>query len=326
MGLAVYGKHPAKGDFLEHGLTGPLRAQLEGWLDAVLAEARTDLGAAWEQVWRSAPVLRFWSGEAIWGMPIAGVMAASQDRVGRRFPLVILCAGPDAARLPPPTVGGDDGWYDRMETHLRDRLAQADLTSPADLVAGATLPLPDAGHPDAGPPDFWAVRPGDGLESLFADIAITDHRRAAAGRSYWWVAGDPINGLDQGVAPLVADPDPDPVPGPGQAEDAAVDLADPPVAPAVPESAGAAPEAAAWDVAIMDPPEDEGSPFAQGSGLNLFAAPEVADAAAPVVARAPDIAIAPTAPRVLWSQVWAGPGLPNGAILAWFLRGVTDNG
>ena len=38
MALGVYGKHPAKGDFVEYGLPPDLRAALESWLDQVLAE------------------------------------------------------------------------------------------------------------------------------------------------------------------------------------------------------------------------------------------------------------------------------------------------
>jgi hypothetical protein len=33
----------------------------------------------------------------------------------------------------------------------------------------------------------------------------------------------------------------------------------------------------------------------------------------------------PTVPRLLYSQVCAGSGLPSGQILAWFLRGVSAN-
>ena len=100
MGLAVYGKHPAKGDFLEYGLPPALKPALEGWLDTVLAEAKASLGADWQTVWPAAPMLRFWLGEGIWGTPLAGVMAAAQDRVGRRFPLVLLALGDAGLGLP----------------------------------------------------------------------------------------------------------------------------------------------------------------------------------------------------------------------------------
>jgi len=310
MALSVYGKHPAKGDFLEHGVPAALLGPLEGWLDAVLAEARNALGADWAQVWRDAPMLRFWIGEAVWGMPVAGVMAASQDRVGRRFPLVIFCTGPDAAMLPAPTIGDDAGWYDVMASHLAAKLAQPDIGSPADLLTGAEPPAAVNGQPEPGPAEFWAVRPGASLDALFADIALTDHRRAAAGRSYWWVAGEPV------VEPVAVDE-------PVEAEPVVLEDA---VETVVAEPEIVAEDKALWDVVLPDPVEDEGSPFAQGAGLSLFASPEAADPIRPVAAPVAPIAMAAPVPRVLWSQVWAGAGLPGGAVLAWFLRGVTDNG
>ncbi|MGL6210123.1 MAG: type VI secretion system-associated protein TagF, partial [Paracoccaceae bacterium] len=200
MALAAYGKHPAKGDFLAQGVPFSLQAPLEGWLDQVLAEARWELGAAWEGVWRDAPLLRFWVGEGVWGQPVAGVMAASQDRVGRRFPLILFCAGSDAALLPPPTIGGDGGWYDRMAVLMAERLAARDIAGPADLVAGGVVPEVPDNLPEPGPEAFWAVRPGVDVAGLLADVALTDHRRAAAARSYWWVAGG---------APVVEDAKPE---------------------------------------------------------------------------------------------------------------------
>ncbi len=344
MALSVYGKHPAKGDFLDHGVPAALRGALEGWLDAVLAEAQSGLGADWAQVWRDAPMLRFWIGEAVWGMPLAGVMAASQDRVGRRFPLVIFCTGPEAAMLPAPTIGDDAGWYDAMAAHLAAKLGQSELASPADLLTGALPPAVVDGQPEPGPAAFWAVRPGAALDALFADIALTDHRRAAAGRSYWWVAGEPVvAAADTGpvavdeplpVEPVAAD-GPAVVDGPAAADEPAE--ADGPAAaePVGVEGAAeigvaqpeiVADDTALWDVVLPDRDQEEGSPFAQGAGLSLFAAPEAADPMRPVAAPVAPVAMAAAVPRRLWSQVWAGAGLPGGAVLAWFLRGVTDNG
>jgi len=314
MGLAAYGKHPAKGDFLAYGVPSALQAPLEGWLDAVLAEARGALGAAWETVWRDAPLLRFWIGEGIWGLPVAGVMAPSEDRVGRRFPLILFCAGDAAARLPAPTVGADRGWYDAMALLLRDRLAQRDLGGPGDLLTGGAEPAGDAALPAPGPDAFWAVRPGPDVAGLLADVALTDHRRAAAGRSYWWVAGE-------------APPDPPPMPLHVPTPDALPERAagDAPVTEAPMELA------ALWQGGPPDLPEDDGSPFAGGATLGLFAPPEPADAApaadpraAPAPPPAGPMAPAPALPRLRCSAVWAGTGLPSGTVLAWFLRGVED--
>ena len=296
MALSVYGKHPAKGDFVEYGIPYDLKPVLEGWLDAVLAETRHALGEAWDRAWPAAPALRFWLGEAIWGEPVCGVLVTSADRVGRRFPLVIFASGAEAAALPSPVIAPEQDWYDRIEEHLR-AVVQREISAPADLLTGIAPPEANADTPAAGPADFWAVRPGSGVAGLLADIALTDHRRAAMGRSYWWVAGqDPLPEVEPEAVPEPAPPA-EPVPAP---------VADPPPA---------APEPSAWDL-----PEDDDSPFAAPSGPSLFAAPEAADpdAIEPVAPPAP---APPPPPRVLWSQVWAGEGLPSGHVLAWFLRG-----
>ena len=347
MALAVYGKHPAKGDFLEHGVPGALRPLLEGWLDQVLAQARADLGGDWERVWATAPMLRFWLGEGIWGEQVCGVMVATQDRVGRRFPLVLMALG---AAVPPPVVDADQGWYDGIAAHLARMLRLADIPGPAALLTGAPLPAP---LDQPGPTAFWAMRPGHGVGDLLADIAMTDHRRAAAGRSYWWVAGEAVpdpaseagdfDGADfanpetgyvgagtQGDSGST-EPAPDAVSRP---EDKALleaetpHDADPPTTEPLPESEPAPtpqpdPDPSHWDVAQEAAFDD--SPFAATAGPSLFAAPLPPATNLPprdsVPVSSQQAQQAHQARGALWSQVWAGDGLPPGPVVAWFLRG-----
>lgn len=308
MALAVYGKHPAKGDFLDYGVPGALKPLLEGWLDTVLAQARDVLGAEWQTVWPQAPLLRFWLGEGIWGTPVAGVIAPSQDRVGRRFPLVLLALEEAGTALPPPVIDADQVWYDAACAHLSAVLAQGDLGGPADLLVGA--PILALTDPTPGPAAFWAVRPGVDVGNLLADIAMTDHRRASEGRSYWWVAG---SAEEMSVTKLLSV---------GGVPDTDVTAADAPQAQAeVPAQDLFVPESDPWGLAHLPEPDD--SPFdAAPKGLNLFAPPEPGSIETVEVACAP---FAPPAPRVLWSQVWAGPGLPSGDVLAWFFRGHVGN-
>ena len=331
MGLAVYGKHPAKGDFLEYGLPSALKPALEGWLDTVLAEAKASLGADWQTVWPAAPMLRFWLGEGIWGAPVAGVMAAAQDRVGRRFPLVLLALGDAGLGLPPPVIDTDQTWYDAACAHLGVQLLRDDLPGPAALVQEAPQPALSEALP--GPRDFWAVRPGADVGGLLADIALTDHRRANEGRSYWWVAGTDeaavrdddlladtrmpeaeadINSLSVPDAEIAQEAD-----MAGQ-EDHEIDL------PVHDDDAEIHPSAANhWN--FPDAPETDASPFAAGgAGLGLFAPPEPGGIAEITAYAAPQ-PFAPAPAKPLWSQVWAGPGLPSGAVLAWFFRGHAGN-
>ena len=317
MALAVYGKHPAKGDFLEHGIPGALKPVLEGWLDATLAEARETLGSQWQSVWPAAPMLRFWLGEGIWGAPVAGVMAPAQDRVGRRFPLVLLALGDAASALPPPVIDADQTWYDAACAHLATVLGWEALGAPADLLKAA--PVVAQSDPMPGPRDFWAVRPGMDVGNLLADIALTDHRRASEGRSYWWVAGSAPLAVETATPVGLSDPVPDA--GDALTDNPAAEIEepvaeDPPVEDAAPES-----EPDPWGLAELPEPDD--SPFdAAPDGFSLFAPPE--PGLVEKVEMVPT-AYAALAPRVLWSQVWAGAGLPSGAVLAWFFRGHAGN-
>ena len=331
MTLAVYGKHPAKGDFLEYGVPAALKPALEGWLDTVLAEAKISLGADWQAVWPAAPMLRFWLGEGIWGSAIAGVMAASQDRVGRRFPLVLLALGDAGLTLPPPVIDPDQTWYDAACVHLGAQLRRGDLPGPAALVQDAPQPVQTDALPEAR--DFWAARPGADVGGLLADIALTDHRRANDGRSYWWVAGtaeavpdnsEPDTKLDEAIAApddAVAEPVAE-----DQTQGAADDMGgDGGVANTTIELVTADNDAAPSDWDLPDAPEIDASPFdTMSGGLSLFAAPEPGGMPEDFAEAAPQIPIA-VPPKQLWSQVWAGPGLPSGAVLAWFFRGHAGN-
>lgn len=180
MVLALYGKHPGRGDFLTRGVDPRLQALLEAWADQVLAELREILGPEWEAVWDIGTRLEFWVGEAVWGLPVAGVMQSSRDKVGRRFPLMILAQGDVPA---PPTLGGD-GWHQLASGRLDQCLAAPDIGDP---LTGLDVESPDA--PIDGP-HFWAMRPGADAGGLWADLATNDLRRAVARRSYWWIAGD----------------------------------------------------------------------------------------------------------------------------------------
>lgn len=310
--MGLYGKHPAKGDFLEAGLPPALLSLIEAWLDTTLADLRETLGPEWKATWDRAPLLRFWLGEGIWGGPLAGVMTPSQDKVGRRFPLLILDAG--AAAPAPPVCNPDQTWYDAAAAHLALCLARKDFDSPAALLDAAPHPGTPEGVAAASAADFWAVQPGNDPAQLWADVTETDHRRAAAGRSYWWVCGEasqpemPPAEISDGAEP--AEPPPDAA------------AADP-----VPEPMVEAPQSAYWDLPpLADVEEDGGSPFdADTPALGLFAAPlaplETDDPApTPLPAQSGPEMRAP-----LWSQVWAGNGLPSGAVLAWFFRGHVGN-
>ena len=87
--LGLMGKHPGYGDFLRAGLTNETAEALENWLDKTLSELRDSLGNNWAVFWDHSQDLRFWTGRAVLGCTVAGVLRPSRDRAGRRYPLIL---------------------------------------------------------------------------------------------------------------------------------------------------------------------------------------------------------------------------------------------
>jgi type VI secretion system protein ImpM len=105
-----------------------------------LAQARSDLGEAWQGAYLVAPILRFWAGPGVLGNGgWAGLLMPSVDRVGRHFPLTIAqpfesLAAALAARM----------WFDALDSAARRALDVAftvdDLE--AELMAVSKLDAP----------------------------------------------------------------------------------------------------------------------------------------------------------------------------------------
>jgi type VI secretion system protein ImpM len=187
MGRFVYGKHPAFGDFLTAGLSGVAQERIEGWLNASLSTLKAAWGPGWEQGFDSSPTIAFWIGARITGGgAVRGAMRPSQDKVGRRFPLLAGCEGPGAL---PPAVDPTDTYCADIATVLASL-----APDPAKGAQGLLDLLPEVEGEDVdADPAFWAAREDGDQAQLWADVAFADHLRAAHGRSYWWVAGTPTS-------------------------------------------------------------------------------------------------------------------------------------
>lgn len=148
----LFGKLPAKGDFLTRDLPAPVLQAFEGWLQQVMACARNDAGPHWQGAWAAAPVWRFWIGPDVFGTACAGAMMTSRDRVGRLFPLIFIL--PDRGRdfPPPPVIDPGEGWYALLEGRLREAFALDDLPDPAALLEGlGPDEVPEWAPPEAAP-------------------------------------------------------------------------------------------------------------------------------------------------------------------------------
>lgn len=144
--MGIYGKLPAHGDFIRRALPDGFVAPWDEWLQQGIAHAREELGESFAAVWAAAPAWRFRLPAGTCGArEAAGVLLASEDTVGRRFPITL------AALLPPHQPPPSASWYEFVEERAR---AGRDGNEGADALLASlpAEPWPDA---DAPPPGWW---------------------------------------------------------------------------------------------------------------------------------------------------------------------------
>lgn len=135
----LYGKLPARGDFVRVGLPNTFVAPWDAWLQAGIAASRDQFGTDWLPAWLEAPVWRFSLAPGLCGPDaVLGLMLPSVDRVGRYFPLTLAAVFPHGAASDPATA---EAWLDDAEAAGRAALEQ-DATQ--DQVAALLPPLPHA--------------------------------------------------------------------------------------------------------------------------------------------------------------------------------------
>ena len=177
----VLGKHPSYGDFLRAGLSEKTVDALSAWLDRSLAALRDDMGNGWAEFWDGAQDLRFWVGRGVVGRTLAGVLRPSQDRVGRRYPLILLLEG---AAVPAPVIDPDQLVWDSLANHLNIMRAGDGARA---LLDGLMPPAVAEDALTAGlGPTIWAHHPEGDLGALLQAVAGVDAERACLTRSYWW--------------------------------------------------------------------------------------------------------------------------------------------
>jgi|GEM_PF-901943 len=228
---ALFGKLPARGDFIARNMPREVQRPFEDWLIPLIQQTRSTLGSEWTAHWRGAGPWRFWIGADVFGGSwqhdlrkgsreqatragaLTGVLLPSADRHGRDFPLVLVLADSLARLMPPPvTASPDRGWYDLCDELLYGARAGTDIATVEAALDRLPGPLlPEGAEEMAQLLDqraLWAegseVR-ADGTSRIWDDIAAADHHLAASQRSYWWQA--PHSGAAQRVLTLAGLPD-----------------------------------------------------------------------------------------------------------------------
>jgi type VI secretion system protein ImpM len=182
--IGLIGKHPGYGDFLRFGLSAPLADAVSDWLDRTLSDQRDAMGNDWPPFWDAGQDLRFWVGRGVLGRTLAGVLRPWHDRIGRRYPFLLLCEG---AAVAPPVLDPAQGLWDALSAHL-DRMAAGQ--GAMALLDGLSILLDteDSAAAMYGP-TVWAHHPDGDLGALLQAAAPVDAHRALLTRSYWWAPG-----------------------------------------------------------------------------------------------------------------------------------------
>lgn len=195
MPTGLFGKLPAKRDFVAANASRRFLEVWEPWLQAGVATSKQVLGAEWADAYNRAPIWRFWLGAGFCGQATLGVFMPSVDGVGRSFPLSLF-ADEGEGLLPPPEHDSNDAWFDAAEAIL---LGALDPVATLEAVAGraASMPAPalQARTSEVGGlkelSDGGVVIRGVDRKISLAFLAARrfGHRRALASQSFWWTIG-----------------------------------------------------------------------------------------------------------------------------------------
>src|SRR5579872_6326200 len=101
MPAGLFGKLPAKRDFVTANVSRRILNVWEPWLQSGLGRSKQMLGQGWTDAYNRAPIWRFWLGSDFCGEATIGAFMPSVDGVGRPFPLAIFAGEGDISVAPP---------------------------------------------------------------------------------------------------------------------------------------------------------------------------------------------------------------------------------
>lgn len=193
MPIALYGKLPAKRDFIAEAVPRGFLETFEPWLQGMLAASRLRLGTDWQRLFYGAPLWRFHLGPGHCGRALLGALMPSVDGVGRPFPLVAFAAAPEGCTFPSPLADPQGPWFEALEGFLLSTLDIGDfariLSSRAALDAPTHVdqpPLPEAVTALRG---TLAVLGQAFVEAPQEAVAQADAHLRVVFSSFWWTVG-----------------------------------------------------------------------------------------------------------------------------------------
>ena len=195
MSAGLFGKLPAKRDFVAANAPRRFLEVWEPWIQAGVATSKQILGTKWADAYNRAPIWRYWLGADFCGEAVIGLFMPSVDGVGRSFPLSLF-TGEGENSLLPPELESNDAWFEAAEAILLDALdPAATLEDIADRAASMAVPALQERATEVGGLQELSdggivIRDVDRQISLaFLAARRFGHRRAFASQSFWWTIG-----------------------------------------------------------------------------------------------------------------------------------------
>jgi type VI secretion system protein ImpM len=190
MRCGLFGKLPAKRDFVTLSVPRGFLRVWEPWLEQGLIESRRQIGLdGWLHVFTAAPIWRFWLGEDVCGKTVIGAMMPSVDACGRMFPLTLIGVAEAGDKIAAPVIDPLWAWFARAEAVLTRTLDQAECF---EATREALLGLACLSHgkdlPERGSEDSLAAAL-EKLEKIFARLKEEPWSSPCASTSYFWTAG-----------------------------------------------------------------------------------------------------------------------------------------
>ncbi|WFS04173.1 type VI secretion system-associated protein TagF [Rhizobium tumorigenes] len=150
--VGFFGKVRSHGDFVSTWLARGLQDALQVWLQSGVQRLQQVFPDDWEARFRTMPTWRFVVERGPWGAAtLAGVIVPSLDRVGRRFPLVVVAPVPGFSG-DPRRICLDDSWFTAAEG-IAESTGRRDFDINEFTAGLKRLRSPHPGdlEPEAGP-------------------------------------------------------------------------------------------------------------------------------------------------------------------------------
>jgi len=196
MRCGLFGKLPAKRDFIALFAPRDFLDAWEPWMQSSISASRQSLAAQWQQAFLTAPIWRFWLGAEICGRTALGALMCSLDGLGRYYPLTVFGYADRGAAIPPPDLDAQDEWFVAAEEFLLRTLEKhisfETVTSALDALA-APLQEPSGSVPDnltsLAPGAVAAIVEGNDFPAVFSTLRAANHASTYAAASAWWTLG-----------------------------------------------------------------------------------------------------------------------------------------